>query len=149
MSYSILSSGNQTKRQALGGFDLLASSERNRNQTNKAIEDQASASRDSAIGTTVGAAATQYALGSNATAAVAAPVAESMAMAGTVEALEAGSILASQTAGAAEAVGGVAAITGSTAATGAASTGGAGFLAAMGPVGWAAAAGLLAVSLFS
>ena len=51
MGYSILGSGQQKKRQALGTFDLLARQERQTNVAEDQLEAQDSAQRANAIGT--------------------------------------------------------------------------------------------------
>ncbi len=177
MGYSILDSGNQQKRQAIGTFDLLASQERQQNLAEDRMEQAQDAQRDSAIGTTAGMAgsyamknqiwpgsadaAQTEALTSGVTesnAANAAAIGEEALAAETIAAETVAAETAIATEGAVAAEGAIAAETalaaegaiaaeGAVAATGA-TVEAAGTAATMGPVGWVAAAGILAYSLF-
>lgn len=60
MSYSIIGSGQQKKRQALGSFDLLARQERQSNSIEERLDAQDEAQTNSAIGSVAGMGAKAY-----------------------------------------------------------------------------------------
>lgn len=172
MSYSILGTGQQQKRQAISTFDALARQEQQREHANDEIRNAERAQNAQLTGQLGGMAAgygvdkwlasgTQTAEGALSGADMAAGMsAEIGALEAGATASEAGAIssqvigqgLAGSTAAGAgtAAAGGAAA--GGTAAAGAGAASGAasaaGTASAFGPVGWAVAAGLLAYSLF-
>ena len=168
MTYSIIGSGHQKKRQAIGAFDLLADQERQANRVEEQLDAQDDAQAASGAGSAVGMGGTWF-FGSRPggpapiedltvnkaipDAALESGATEALTQAGT-EALGEAAIGATGEATAADAIATVGAETVATAGAEAAAGGaaaaaeGATTASAFGPIGWVLGAGLLAYSLF-